>query len=100
MDLTVPLQTVTAFEGSTVLYFNQSDVKSITHVGSQGIHSQFFFFFIKPIIMQCHHVKEMRKKTDNHVGITQELNSTGKLTYIAGDVWFYAFSARACFSAA
>lgn len=50
--------------------------------------------------MQCHHVKEMRKKTDNHVGITQELNSTGKLTYIAGDVWFYAFSARACFSAA
>lgn len=62
MDLMVPLQTVTAFEDSTVLYLSQSKVKSITRVGSQGIHGQFFFFFIKPITMQCRHVKEMRIK--------------------------------------
>lgn len=61
MDLMVPLQTVAAFEDSTVLYLSQSKVKSITRVGSQGIHGQ-FFFFIKPITMQCRHVKEMRIK--------------------------------------
>lgn len=99
MDLMVPLQTVTAFEDSTVLYLSQSKVKSITRVGSQGIHGQFFFFH------QTHYhavssCEGNENKTDNHVGITQELNSTGKLTYIAGNVWFYALGARTCFSAA
>lgn len=59
-----------------------------------------FFFFHQTHYHAVSSCEGDENKTDNHVGITQELNSTGKLTYIAGNVWFYALGARTCFSAA
>lgn len=46
--------------------------------------------------MQCCHVKEVRK-IDNWVGIIQEFNSMGMLTYMVGGVWCSTFTPRMCF---